>query len=64
MASMTYCMFENTAGELSQVVDAMENAQDLDGLDLNDYEQEGFHTLFTLAKQYIRQYERLEAASE
>lgn len=64
MASMTYCMFENTAGELSQVVGAMENARDLDDLDLNSYEQDGFFTLYQLAKQYIRQYERLEAASE
>ena len=52
MPNMSYCMFENTAGDLSQVVEAMYDAKEIDDLDLNGYEQEGFRDLYRLCKAY------------
>lgn len=63
MPSMSYCMFENTSTEMEQVLDAMREARSLDDLDLNTYEQEGFHTLYNQAKFFIRAYERLTEES-
>lgn len=56
---MTYCMFENTAGELSQVLEAMYEAIEIDDLDLGYHEQEGFRELYMLCKEYIKEYQRL-----
>lgn len=59
MPNMSYCMFENTAGDLSQVVEAMYEAREIDDLDLNGYEQEGFRDLYRLCKAYIKEFDRL-----
>jgi len=59
MSNMSYCMFENTAEDLRQVVGAMNEARDIEELDFNEYEQDGFRDLFHLCKQYITQYDRL-----
>ena len=60
MPNMSYCMFENTAGDLSQVVEAMYDAKEIDDLDLGYHEQEGFEALYRLCKTYVREYERLK----
>ena len=59
MPSMSYCMFENTCIELSQCVDAMENTNDIEDLDLSSYEQDAFREMYALCKAYIGEYERI-----
>ena len=59
MPSMSYCMFENTSNELNQCVTAMREAQDLDDLDLNEYEQDGFRDLHFLCISYLENFKRL-----
>ena len=63
MASMSYCMFENTATELNQVVNAMEEAMDWEDLDLNEYEMRAKTKLYNLCLSYIALYEKLDDAS-
>lgn len=60
MSNMSYCMFENTAGDLSQVVQAMYEAKEVSDLEFNQYEKEGFEALYGLCKNYIREYDRLK----
>lgn len=64
MASMSYCMFENTETELQQVVDAMSEATTLRDLDLNSYEHEAFMRMFRLARNFLAEHERLLNAEE
>jgi hypothetical protein len=52
-------MFENTSIELSQCVDAMENANDIEDLDFSSYEQDAFREMYALCKAYIGEYERI-----
>ena len=61
---MTYCMFENTVGELSQCIEAMEQANDIEALDLNDYEQPCYDQLAEMCKSYIQEYDRLSSSGE
>ena len=60
MSNMTYCMFENTADNLGQVVDAMYDAGETSDLDLKQYEKEGMESLYRLCKAYIQEYDRLK----
>jgi hypothetical protein len=59
MANMSYCMFENTMNDLHQCVRTMREARDLEDLDLNEYEQEGFRELYKLSKAYVELYKML-----
>ena len=59
MPSMSYCMFENTSMELDQVIEAMENAESLDELDLNDYERSSFYGMYKQARTFLAEHERL-----
>jgi hypothetical protein len=52
-------MFENTASELAQCINTMRDVRDIDDLDMNEYEQEGFKDLYYLSQQYIANYKRL-----
>ena len=56
MPSMSYCMFENTAGEMSQCLDRIEDNLDNDEFlrDMNSYERDGILELMRLAKQFAR----------
>lgn len=60
MPNMSYCMFENTASDLSQVVEAMYEAKSKEELELNSYEKEGFQALYRLCKEYVREYDRMK----
>ena len=67
MASMSYCLFENTAGELDRCVDKMAEAISLKDLDLSEYEERAFHEMFRTARAFLAEHERLlnaEALSE
>ena len=59
MPSMTYCMFENTEGELSQCVEAMEQAENIDELDMSDYERASFNRMWRLCRTFLADHERL-----
>lgn len=59
MPSMSYCMFENTLAEMRQCVSAMEDAESLQDLDLNDYESRAFHAMFDIARDFLAEHERL-----
>jgi hypothetical protein len=59
MASMTYCMFENTSLEMKQVVDSMEESSSWEELDLNEYEESARQRLYNLCKRYVRNFDRL-----
>jgi hypothetical protein len=56
-------MFENTSTEMEQVLAAMREARDIEDLDMNTYEQEGFRTLYSQARRYMLAYERLAEES-
>jgi hypothetical protein len=56
-------MFENTSIELSQCVDAMENANDIEDLDFSSYEQDAYLEMYALCKAYISEFERIEEES-
>lgn len=59
MPSMTYCMFENTEGELSQCVEAMEQAENIGELDMSEYEWQAFSRMFRLCRTFLAEHERL-----
>ena len=56
MTSMTYCMFENTAGELRECLNRLEdNLGNEDFLrDMSEYERDGIMELARLAKLFAR----------
>jgi hypothetical protein len=56
---MSYCMFENTQLEMSQVTSAMREAFDIDDLDLNEYEMAAAPGLAVLCRAYLAEYARL-----
>ncbi|NDG19922.1 MAG: hypothetical protein EB117_16890 [Betaproteobacteria bacterium] len=58
---MTYCMFENTAGEMSACLNQLEdNLDNPDFLrDMNQYERDGIMRLCMLAKRFSRYESRL-----
>ena len=59
MGSMSYCLFENTASELSRCVGRMSEAESLQDLDLNEYEQRAFDSMFRIAREFLAEHERL-----
>ena len=61
MPSMSYCAFENTSGEMNQVLNKMSDARDIDDLDMNEYEQRAFRDLYEQCQEYIMRYKDLAA---
>jgi len=61
MPSMSYCVFENTSGDLSQCLHKMSDARDIDDLDMNEYEQRAFRDLYKQCQEYIARYRELAA---
>lgn len=59
MGSMSYCLFENTAGELNRCVDRMAEANSIKDLRFNEYEQRAFHSMFRIARDFLAEHERL-----
>jgi hypothetical protein len=56
---MSYCLFENTAGELSRCVSRMEEAETLEDMDFNEYELRAFHEMRRTAREFLAEHERL-----
>lgn len=52
MPNMSYCRFQNTAGDFSECVDAIGEYNDLSG-----DEQRAADRLYTMAKEYVESYE-------
>ena len=59
MANMSYCRFENTAGDLHDCVSAMEDAECIVDLDLNTYEYNAMVSMAELCRKFVQQYEAL-----
>ena len=59
MASMSYCLFENTAGELRRCVARMSEATCVEDLDFNEYELRAFQSMFRIARDFLAEHERL-----
>lgn len=59
MGSMSYCLFENTAGELGRCVSRMEDAESLADLRLNEYELRAFHEMWRTCRDFLAEHERL-----
>lgn len=62
MPSMSYCMFENTTLEMNQILATMDEAESMDELDLNSYEQEAFSRLVKQCQKFLDEAERLGCA--
>lgn len=61
MPSMSYCMFENTSGNMNQVLNKMSESRDIDDLDMNEYEQRAFRSLYEQCQEYVTRYRELAA---
>jgi len=61
MPSMSYCMFENTAGEMGQVINRMSECNSIEDLNHNEYEQRAFRVLYEQCQEYIAMYRTLAA---
>ena len=64
MASMQYCMFENTVLEMQQILNAMTEAESWNDLDLSEYESRAKETLFDLCQNYIEAYNHFSDVAE
>ena len=61
MANMSYCRFENTARDLRDCVQAIENGE-LD--DLSSYEKDGLEDLLSLCEELIHMKHEVEEVLE
>ena len=61
MPSMSYCMYENTANEMAQCLDNVEDNLDNKEFlrDMTEYERDGIMRLVMLAKRFSRYESRL-----
>lgn len=59
MASMSYCLFENTAGELERCVARMQEANCLSDLDFSQYEKMAFLSMWRTCRDFLAEHERL-----
>ena len=59
MGSMSYCLFENTLSEMSRCVDRMQEAYDLNEMDMNEYEKAAFKAMWNVCRDFMAEHERL-----
>lgn len=59
MPSMSYCMFENASNKLNQCVGSMIEADTIEDLDLNEYEQSAYRLMYEMCQRYVTEFERL-----
>lgn len=59
--NMSYCMFENTLGDLGDCVSRMEEAESLQELteDMSEYELRAFHEMWRVCRDFLAEHERL-----
>ena len=59
MANMSYCRFENTSKDLRDCVNAMEEAYDMEELDLSSYELSAMKYMRKLCEKFLEESDRL-----
>lgn len=59
MANMSYCRFENAAGDLQDCVYAMEEAETLAEMKLSSHEAQAMQRMAKQATEFLEQYDRL-----
>lgn len=59
MASMSYCMFENTSNEMNQLLGAMDEVSNISDLNLNNYERIAYRNLLTQCEAFLEEAARL-----
>ena len=59
MPSMSYCMFENTSREMSQVLNKMSESYYIEDLDMSEYEQLAVRDLDEQCQEYVIRYREL-----
>ena len=59
MANMNYCRFQNTSYDLRECVEALQDAMDIETLDLSKTEQYHMMHMEKLCKDYLEELERL-----
>lgn len=64
MANMSYCRFQNTSGDLQDCLYAMEEACNMEELDLSPDEKYAFARMYRLCQQFIEQADWLAKAEE
>lgn len=64
MASMDYCLFENTSGELNRCIGMMMDARSLADLtkEMSKHEERAYYAMFHIAREFLAEYERLMVA--
>lgn len=56
MGNMSYCRFSNTSHDLEDCVTAMEEAYNLEEMDLSEDEAQAMDSMYEQAKRYIELY--------
>lgn len=66
MGSMSYCLFENTLGELGRCIDQMSEAESLQELteQMSVYELRAFHEMWRTCRDFLAEHERLLNSQE
>lgn len=57
---MSYCRFANTSSDFEDCVEAMEEAGDLEEMDLSEDEAQSMDSMYEQAQRYIEEYRRLK----
>ena len=57
--NMSYCRFENTSNDLSDCINAMEDAETLAEMDLSKYESQAMKRMAEMAQEFLAHYDRL-----
>ena len=58
MGSMSYCLLENTASDLSRAIDKISEAESVNDLG-SEYEQRAFYAMWDLCRTFLAEHERL-----
>ena len=64
MANMSYCRFQNTSIDLDDCVRVLEDAYDLEDLDLSNDEARAMRNMASLCREFLDNYERLVEMSK
>ena len=62
MANMSYCRFQNTASDLLDCVNTMQDEETLQDLDLSEEELRAMVRMVKLCGRFVEEYERLQNA--
>ena len=64
MANMSYCRFENTAGDLYDCVNAMQEEDTIEDMDLSEEELRAMKRMRKLCERFLEEYDRLRGEAE